>query len=294
MLQGLAAAGAMAALSPAPLSATSGEMFAFQGEAGAAVKKVVESLGGMKRFVSKGDKVVIKPNLGFAVPPLRGATTDPAVIRTLAELALEAGAKSVQVLDNPVHPIIACEARNGMATALEKVPGLVLKLLKDEKYFADVTIPRGRQLKRAQVMRAILECDALINVPVAKSHSGALVSFSLKNWMGAVKNRHEWHNDFDLHQAIADFATFIKPKFIVLDATRALVTGGPGGPGEVKPLQIIAGGLDPVAIDAFAVQLSPWNGKTLKPHDVPHIRLAEEMGIGKVATAAIPILPVFA
>ncbi|MDP8222292.1 MAG: DUF362 domain-containing protein [Candidatus Lernaella stagnicola] len=290
VLQAMAVAAAGAVL---PTQARAGApIVAYKGKQLETVKKVVESLGGMGRFVSKGDKVVIKPNMGFAVPPLRAATADPNVVRVLAIMALEAGAKSVQVLDNPVHPAIACAARNGYEEVLGKLDDVHVKLLKDARYFAEVVIPRGKQLKKAQVMRPILECDCLINVPVAKSHGGALVSFSLKNWMGAVKNRRTWHADMDLHQAIADFATYIQPKLIILDATRALTTGGPGGPGEIKELFTIIGGTDHVAIDSVAVQLAKWNGRALKPQDVPHIRLAAEAGVGTIPTAWIPILTV--
>jgi len=265
---------------------------AYKGEQAATVRKVVEELGGIKKFIAKGDKVVIKPNMGFAVPPLRSSNTDPIVIRTLAELVLEAGAKSVQILDNPVHPIAMCKLRNGIAKELEDLDDVYIDLVKDEKFFADVAIPHGRKLKRTRVLRAILEADAVINAPMAKSHGGSIVSFSLKNWMGAIKNRIEWHRDINLHQAIADFATYIKPKFTILDATRALTTGGPGGPGEIKHLQTIIGGLDQVAIDSFAVGLATWNGKSYQPADIPHIKLAAEQGVGSMDLSGLITLTV--
>lgn len=289
MLQGLAATAVAATLPAVPAVAASSNVVAYKGESIATLKKVIEAMGGMSKFVSKGDQVVIKPNMGFGVPPGRGANTDPVLVRTVAEMVLEAGAKSVQIIDNPVHPIIACEARNGYQAVIGKLDNVIVKLTKDERFFGDVAIPRGVQLKRAQVMRPILGCDVLINMPTAKSHGGSLVSFGLKNWMGAVKNRREWHADFDLHQAIADFATFIKPNLILVDATHCLATGGPGGPGEIHNLQTIIGGTDQVAVDSVAVRLTTWNGRQLKPEDVPHIRLAAAAGVGKIEVAGLPI-----
>lgn len=287
MLQSMLAAAAAGLTPLSSVQAAEPAVVGFKGEQRAAVRKVIDKMGGMSRFVAKGDKVVIKPNMGFASAPNHGATTDPLVVRALAELALEAGAKSIQVLDNPVHPIIACEARCTFRKELASLHDVTVQWVKDEKFFATVAIPNGRQLKRANVLRPVLDCDCLINVPTAKSHGGSLVSFGMKNWMGVVKNRGEWHGDFDLHQAIADFSTFIRPKLIILDATRVLATGGPGGPGEVKVLQTVYGGVDPVAVDSAGVTLSTWNGKTLKPLDVPFIRLAVEMGIGRLYQAAV-------
>jgi len=290
MLQLLAAAGAAAAAPNGIQQAFAvPSVVAYQGETIVTVKKVVEALGGMKSFVGKGSRVVIKPNLGFAVPPQRASNTSPEVIRTLAILALEAGAKSVEVLDNPVHPIIACNLRNGIKNALKDLDQVHVALIDDDKFFTEVDLPNARQMKKCKVMRAILECDALINAPMAKSHGSALISMSLKNWMGASRSRGKWHGDYDLHQAIADFATFIKPKFTILDASRALLTGGPGGPGEIKILNTIIGGMDQVAIDSFGVTLAPWNGRILKPEDVPHIRLAAEMGVGSMKVSGMGV-----
>jgi uncharacterized protein (DUF362 family) len=294
MLEGMAAAAAAATLPAGELFAGAENMVGFKGDPAESVKKAIETLGGISKFVAKGDKVVIKPNMGFASPPDKGANTSPVVVYTIAELALKAGAKSVQVLDNPVQNPQACAERNGYQAALAKLPDVVVKLVRDAEFFAPVEIPNGRQLRKAKVMRALLDADTIISVPTAKSHGGAMVTFSLKNWMGAVSNRGEWHREFDLHQCIADFATYIKPKLIVLDASRIMTTNGPSGPGELKKLQTILAGTDQVAIDSVAVTFSDWDGRKLGPNDVPHIRIAAEMGVGRIRTAALPIRSIVA
>jgi uncharacterized protein (DUF362 family) len=294
MLQSMAAATAVATLAPRNLFAANDDMAAFTGEPAEATKKVVEALGGMSKFVSKGARVVIKPNMGWASPPVQGANTNPIVVRTLCELALNAGAKSVLVIDNPVQQLEPCMERNGYKEELHKLSDVVCKCVRDPKFFVETEIPKGRHLQKADVLRALLECDTLINAPVAKSHGSALVTFSMKNWMGAVHNRGLWHSSFDLHQCIADFSTFIKPKLIVLDASHVMTTKGPGGPGNSLALWRIYGGTDPVAIDSVAVTLAEWNGKKLGPNDVPHIKIAAEMGVGAIRQAELPVLPVVA
>jgi len=290
MLKLMAASGAALAMPPwARPALAEPRVLAFKGNAAACVRKLIESFGGMKRFVSRHDKVVIKPNLGFAVPPERASNTNPVIIHTLAQMALEAGAKNVQVLDNPAHPPLMCGLRNGIKDALKDLDDVHVELLRDEEYFAEVEIPNGKKMKTAKVMKAILECDALFNAPIAKSHGGAMVTFGLKNWMGAVQDRGAWHRTYGLHQAIADFATYIKPKLTILDATRILTTNGPGGPGEIKVLDTVIGGFDMVAVDSWAVTLSTWDGKTLTAQDVPHIRRAAQMGVGSMDLADLVI-----
>jgi uncharacterized protein (DUF362 family) len=289
MIQGMAAATAVATMMPGNLLAANEDAVAFQGDGPTATKKVIEALGGMKKFVSKGDKVVIKPNMGWASAPAQGANTDPLIVKTLVEMALNAGAKSVLIVDNPVQQLAQCKERNGYDEVFKKMSDVAVRLVRDDKFFVEVNLPKARQLKTAMVIRELIECDTLINAPIAKSHGSALVTFSMKNWMGAVQNRGAFHHDFDLHQSIADFSTFIKPKLIILDATRVMTTKGPAGPGDVKLMYRVYGGTDPVAVDSIAVTLTPWNGKELKAADVGYIRLAAEMGVGRIRTAELPV-----
>jgi len=253
------------------------------------VRAAIEVLGGIKRFVSKGDRVVIKPNMGLGNEPYKATTTEPKVMRALAEMVLGAGAKMVMVFDYPFHnPDIALEVC-GIKKELEGLDDTFVYIIRNRNLFREVAIPNGKKLKKQHVAIDILEADTIINVPIAKSHGSAKVTFGMKNWMGVVENRGFWHI-IDLNQAIADFATFIKPKLTVIDATRALVTGGPGGPGEIASLKTIVAGVDPVAVDSYALTLAKWQGKDYKPQDVPYIMKAAEMGVGSYEIDKLNIL----
>ena len=254
------------------------------------LRLAVEALGGMGRFVAKGDKVVIKPNLGFGNAPEAATTTDPRVIREAAILALAAGAKRVSVLDNPCHkPEIVLEIC-GVKEGLKGLDDVFVFTVKDEKFFGKVDLPKAVALKSALVARDILEADCIINLPAAKSHGSALVTFSMKNWMGVVQDRKYWHNSLDLNQAIADMSTFVKPKLIILDATRALVTGGPGGPGKIENLNTIVAGTNPVSVDAFALTLTKWGDKGYKPEEIGYLVKAQAHGIGSYDLSKLNIL----
>lgn len=254
------------------------------------VKEAIKLLGGMGRFVSKGDKVVLKPNMGFANKPIKATTTDPRVVRAVAELALEAGAKRIMVLDYPCHStdiaIDTCEVKG----ELSKLEDTFVYAIENEKFFREVNIPQGKELKKARIAFDVLEADCLINIPIAKSHSSTYVSFSMKNWMGIVKDRRSWHVLIDLNQAIADLATFMKPKLTVVDANRVLLTGGPSGPGRIIEPKTVIAGVDPLAVDVFSLALAPWGGKWHTPEQVPHIRNAIAHGIGNHDLSALNIL----
>jgi uncharacterized protein (DUF362 family) len=116
------------------------------------------------------------------------------------------------------------------------------------------------------------------------------VSLGIKGLMGLIWDRESFHSQFNINQALADLATVIKPHLTLLDATRALVTGGPGGPGEVQKPNLIIAGLDPVAVDAFAVTVVPWYGKNFKGRQVEHLLVAHQRGLGKIDNDQLRII----
>ena len=133
-----------------------------------------------------------------------------------------------------------------------------------------------------EVLKDLLEGAVLISAPVAKSHSSTGVSLGLKGLMGLIWDRESFHSRFDINQGIADLATVLRPHLTVLDATRALVSGGPGGPGEVRKPNIVVAGTDPVAVDSFGVGIVPWYGQSFKGRQVEHLLAAHQRGLGKI------------
>ena len=161
-------------------------------------------------------------------------------------------------------------------------PGVHVLALQDRKFFREIRIPQGKVLERVEVLTDILDNAVLINVPVAKSHSATGVSLGLKGLMGLIWDRESFHFQFNINQGIADLATVIKPQLTVLDATRAMVTGGPGGPGDVKKPNLIVAGVDPVAVDSYGVGIVPWYGQNFKGRQVEHLLIAHQRGLGKI------------
>jgi len=260
------------------------------GEPVAATKKALETLGGISRFIKKGQRVVLKPNMSFARTPDFSATTHPLVVATVAQACVDAGAQQVLVLDHTLQRAELCLERTGIPEACKNISGVHVLALQERKFFREIKILQGKVLERVEVMKEILERDAvIINIPVAKSHSATGVSLGLKGLMGMIWDRESFHSQYNINQAIADLATVIKPQLTILDATRALASGGPGGPGEVKKPNLIIAGVDPVAVDSYGVSVVPWYGQNFKGRQVEHLLIAHQRGLGKIDTDQLTI-----
>ncbi len=241
----------------------------------------IERLGGWPAFVKPGRAVVLKPNAAWASLPEQGGNTHPDLVEHCVRACLAAGAGEVIVPEKTCSPAKDAFRMSGIEAAVKRAGGRMYT--PRAEHFQTVDLPRAVNLKQAAVIRDVLEAACLINMPVAKSHGGATLTLSMKNWMGVVQDRGFWHRN-KLHQCIADFSTFLRPNLIIIDATRIMLTGGPRGPGKLAhPHQVIFG-TDPVAADAYAATLF---GK--QPFDIQHIRLAHEMGVGCGDLASVKI-----
>jgi uncharacterized protein (DUF362 family) len=287
----LAAVGAAspAFLQTTALAAQAPDIVVADGLPGPATYAAVKALGGMKRFVKPDAKVVIKPNMSFANPPERATTTHPDVIKALASMCLDAGASSVLVLDNTLRPAEMCLDRSGLKEACEFSPKARAEVLDVGKFYQKVNVPKGVDLKSTKIMKRVLEADVLIAAPVAKSHSDTGVSLSMKGMMGLILNRREMHWNMDLNTAIVDLCTVLPTALSVVDASRILSSGGPGGPGDVITLNKIIASTDIVAADAMAVELGTWYGKKFKASQVKHILLAHQRGLGNMNVSEMAV-----
>jgi uncharacterized protein (DUF362 family) len=266
------------------------DLVAISGEPVAATRKALEAMGGISRFVKKGQRVVLKPNMSFSRTPDFSATTHPLVVATTAQACIEAGAQQVLILDHTLQRAEFCLERTGIRDACKNIPGVHVLALQEKKFFHEIKIPQGKVLERVEVMKEILDSQVLINIPVAKSHSATGVSLGMKGLMGMIWDRESFHSQYNINQAIADLATVIKPQLTILDATRALASGGPGGPGEVKKPNLVIAGIDPVAVDSYGVTVVPWYGQNFKGRQVEHLLVAYQRGLGKIDIDQLKIL----
>lgn len=236
----------------------------------------IEALGGMGRFVKKGQTVVVKPNIGWNVAPERAANTHPRLVRRIIEHCLQAGAKQVYVFDHTCDAWRDSYRTSGIEQAVKEAGGK-LAPGNSEGYFQTVAVDKGRRLRQVKEHELILQSDVFINAPVLKSHGGAQLTVAMKNLMGIVWDRGEWHAN-DLHQCIADFASYRQPDLNVVDAYNVMMRHGPRGvsAADVVNRQSQLLSTDLVTADAAAAKLFG-----LEPDAVGYIRLASEMGVGR-------------
>ncbi|MBU1105348.1 MAG: DUF362 domain-containing protein [Candidatus Riflebacteria bacterium] len=232
--------------------------------------RALAAAGGLERFVKTGQKVLVKPNIGWDKTPEEGANTTPALVKHLIELCFKAGAKEVNVFDNTCNNWQACYSNSQIEKAVKDAGGTML-MAHEEGYYTELALPRGVALKKVMIHKAWLESDVIINLPILKHHGGARMTAAMKNLMGVVWDRRFYHRT-DLHQCIADFTTIEKkPTLNIIDAYNVMMRNGPRGTSiaDIATKKMLLLSTDMVAIDTAAARILE-----AKPEEIAYIAKA--------------------
>lgn len=246
--------------------------------------KAIASLGGIRGFVPKGSKVLVKPNIGWDLTPDRAGNTHPKLVGRIVEHCYAAGAKQVSVFDHTCDPWSQCYSNSGIEKAVKDAGGRIVSG-DSEGYYQKIAVPNGKRLTEAKVHELFLDADVVINVPILKHHGSSMLTVGMKNLMGVVWDRGFWHRN-DLHQCIADFASYRQPTLTVVDAYKVMKQNGPRGvsPDDVVVMKSLIVSRDMVAADAAAAKIFG-----AEPTDIPYIQLAAEMNLGRIDLKALAI-----
>ncbi len=245
-------------------------------------RRAIQELGGIRRFISRGDVVVIKPNVAWDRTTEQAANTNPRVVAEVSRLCLEAGARRVIVTDVSINEPRRCFGRSGIAAAARAAGAAVV--LPEESRFREVDL-RGQVLRVWPVLEPFLNADKVINIPVAKHHSLTGATLGVKNWYGILGGpRQRLHQR--IHESLADLADFMRPTLTLIDAFRVLVRNGPGGGNlaDVALQRTLIAGTDPVALDAYAAK-AWWD---LDWRTLRYLQLAAGRGLGTADFGAVP------
>ena len=236
-------------------------------------RAAIGKLGGISRFISPGETVLIKPNVGWDRQPEQAANTSPELIQAVVRLCIEARAKEVWVTDVSINDPYRCFARSGIESAVKKAGGKVKFTTEKDFVLTDL---KGETLKVWPVSRFYHQVDKVINIPVVKQHSLSKCTIAMKNWYGVLGGRrNRLHQEVDV--SIADLASAIRPTLTIIDATRVLKRNGPtgGNLSDVSVENTIIAGLDEVALDSYSLRFLD-----LRVEDVPVIKIAEQRALG--------------
>ncbi len=251
----------------------------------AITRAALNNLGGMGRFVHKGDVVVVKPNIYGTRVPADACTTNPTVVATVVRECFKAGARQVKVMDNPCGgDHVQSYAMSGIGPAAKAAGATVLQM--SASGFKTYAIPKGKRITSLPLYADIVKADVLIDVPIAKNHGGEQISMACKNLMGCTSTPGAMH-DAGNYQAIPDLVSFLRPDLCVLDAIRVRVSGGPGGtdPGGVRLKYTVVAGVDPIAIDAYGAK----NFLGMDPRTVAQLINGSKMGLGQIDLSKVSL-----
>lgn len=243
-------------------------------EIDASVRKAIDLVGGLTDIISSGDIVLIKPNIVNASHPATGATTDPRVCKSIANMVKEIGAK----------PIIAESSSIGIDTEEAfKVAGYgklrdegfeVIDLKREE--VIQIPIPKGKSLKEVSLPKVVINANVIISVPSMKTHGQAKVTLSLKNMKGILPDifKRKFHLTFGIFQGVADLCTVLRPALAVVDGIIAQEGLGPPHSNPVE-MDLVIAGKDPVAVDTITSMIMGF-----EPGENEMINAAVKSGIG--------------
>ena len=253
------------------------------GEPRELVQRALEELGGIGRFVSRQDVVVLKPNIAWDRTPEQAANTNPELVAEVVRQCRQAGAKRVIVTDVSCNEPRRCFQRSGIQAAARQEGAEVI--LPDPELFREVEVG-GVVLKSWPVFTPFLEADKIFNLPIAKHHVLTGATLGMKNWYGILGGeRNRLHQQ--IHQSLVDLANFMLPTVTLLDCYRILLRNGPTGGNleDVALKKTLIAGTDPVAIDAYAAKAF-WD---LNPEQMPYLQMAAARGLGTVDFDKLPV-----
>ena len=279
---------AVAASSVLPLNSLFGEetkpvVWEIEGDPAAAIDKLFSSLGGLKKLIPgevESATVLLKPNLCLPHPPASATTTSPDLMDALCSHLAGNKVKRIIVTDHTLQKAASFKD-NALVKVGDKYKQAKVVVANEQRLYEPVEV-EGKVLKKTELMKTLGRADFFVNVATAKNHSATQVSLATKNLMGVIWNRSEFHTKLDLHQAIADLASAVRPGLNIVDASRVLLNGGPTGPGPIVKDNRIFASTDILALDAVVTARYSFGGKTLTAKEVRHLRAAHESGIGEI------------
>lgn len=249
------------------------------------VATLITCMGGIEKFVTSGDSVLLKPNMLAPAAPEKSVTTHPAVVRAVAELVLDAGGKPF-IADSPAVPGFAITAKlSGLGEVAKKL-GIPIFDLKESTEFK---VGDKRIFRMLELSRHALEADRIINLPKFKTHVQMYLTGGVKNIFGCVvgSRKAQWHfkagtDRIFFARMLVEVYHAVDPDLTIMDSITAMEGDGPGPGGTPRHIGLLAAATDAVALDRTMLDVT---GGDLDSFFI--MRAAAETGIGQTDTSRI-------
>ncbi len=254
-----------------------------EGDPAAAVDRLFSSLGGLEKLIAgdvEGATVLLKPNICLPHPPESATTTSPELIDALCSYLTRQKVRRILVADHTLQKAERFEG-NAIVRVAGKYERAEVIIANEQRHYEPVEV-EGKVLKKTDVLKTLAGADLVLNVATAKNHSATRVSLAVKNLMGVIWNRSEFHTRLDLQRAIGDLALAVRPGLNIIDASRVLLDGGPTGPGPVTRDGRMFASTDILALDSVVTARYAFGGRPLTAVEVPHLRAAYDNGVGEI------------
>jgi len=253
----------------------------------AGVRDALKPLGGMKAFVRRRDKVLIKPNLLVPKHPERCVTTHPTMVKAVTELVHEAGGIPA-IGDSPaVGGLHRAAAQAGIAAVAAELGSPLVEF----KEVAEVRTDEACTFRRFELAKAVLEADVVINLPKVKTHSQTLLTLGVKNIFGCIPGmrKAQWHLKAGIDHAyfagmLAELAQIVKPALTIADGVIGMEGDGPGS-GDPRLLGLIFASGNPFALDTIICRIIG-----VAPQDLLTIEAGRERGFAGTNPKQIKVL----
>jgi uncharacterized protein (DUF362 family) len=254
------------------------------------VSALLEALGGIDKLLTVEPAratIVIKPNICLPDGALKGTTTSYSSVELFCKWFISQGVKKIIITDHTLQK--ASDFTEIDLTQLPKnYPEIKLMLANEERMYEAVDV-HGKVLKKVDKLKLISKADLFLNFATAKHHASTHVSLCLKNLMGTIWNRADFHTRMDIDQAIGDLALVIRPAINVIDANRVLLNGGPTGPGPLVKDNRLFACRDIVAVDSVVSSRYNFAEKSLLSTDIAHLKAAAGNGVGEISLDKIVV-----
>lgn len=247
------------------------------------VTSLFDAVGGLQTLLPvepRNATIVLKPNLCLPDGPLKATTTSPNLVELICRKLIADGVRKIVIVDHTLQRTPDFD-RTPWPDLPRKYPEVKLLLANEERFYEPITLD-GKVLKRTDILRVLPKADLFVNIPTAKHHSATHVSLGLKNLMGTIWNRSDFHSSMDLDKAVADLAIAVRPTLTIVDASRVLLRGGPTGPGPILTENRLFASRDILAVDAIVSSRYSFGGMSLSPTRIPHLAAALELGVGEL------------